>query len=359
MQDAPGFAHRRARNHGKWWGMLVNLLGFLHAQREAHPLESEGVGIVLQKLLHLGIERCKVAAEAARCPLRQGAVHEDGHLRQLPSIEERVEMVEQLLRTPHAERRNQQHTPAVGNLGEELLQPLPHLLGGLMAPCSVGGFAQQHIHLWQRLRRWQQQRRPSPDIASNPNPQPLCPLAYLQHNLRRAQDVPRVEEAHNDPGQELHRLMVLQRDAPRQGWHDILQRVERLDLLPTMAAQVFGIVLLNVRAIAEQNLQQLDGGRRGIDGSCKAQLHQTRQVPRVVNVRMGQHDRVNGGGVKGKALVPLPSLGTPSLEEPAVNQELPAPGPKQEARARHRPRRPKEAQLHRYCDACNSWSASW
>jgi hypothetical protein len=95
---------------------------------------------------------------------------------------------------------------------------------------------------------------------------------------------------------------------------------------PLMAQGPLRFLLLDVRAVAQQHMQQVDGRRRGIHGPAIAEHRQHRQQARMVDVGMRQQDEIDGANVEAELQgveVFGPRLAA-ALEHAAVDQEATA-----------------------------------
>ena len=106
-------------------------------------------------------------------------------------------------------------------------------------------------------------------------------------------------------------------------------RVERLYFLPIARriepappapplVDVRGVFLLDVAGIRKHGPAQVSRGAGGPDGPLETVLDQRRQIPRMVDMRVGQDDGVHARAGKRQVLVPLPGLLAPPLEHSAV-----------------------------------------
>ena len=113
----------------------------------------------------------------------------------------------------------------------------------------------------------------------------------------------------------------------------IEKRQRRPVLGKTFAVGVLGVFLFELGGIEELQLAQFGGGARAIDGAAKAGLHEPRQVADVIDVRVREHDAIDGRSIEGKRLpVAQPQLFEP-LEQPAVDEHAAAAGFEQVLRA--------------------------
>jgi hypothetical protein len=89
-----------------------------------------------------------------------------------------------------------------------------------------------------------------------------------------------------------------------------------------MFVVVFGILFLDLGAIAEHDAAQVTGGAGAEDVASEACPHQLWNVAAVVNVRMRKDKRLDLGGIAGKFPVHLLVKSVTSLKDAAVEQEF-------------------------------------
>ena len=115
----------------------------------------------------------------------------------------------------------------------------------------------------------------------------------------------------------------------------VVHRVERFGrrvLGQAMAIGVPGLVLLQVRAVAQQDLAQLRGGLGGVNRSAKSVANQRRQVAAVIEVRVAEHDRMHACRGNRELRAVAQSQLLVALEQAAVEKHPPLAGIEQVAR---------------------------
>ena len=144
----------------------------------------------------------------------------------------------------------------------------------------------------------------------------------VQHHLRAAEDVPRVEERERDALEYLARLVQVERLEERDQRVDVLLRVERLEqvlaLRAALLVHVLEVAHLQEAAVAQHHVDEVDRGRARIDLAAEPAPHELRQVARMVDVGVREDHRVDGRGVHRHVPVPLERLFAVPLVEPAV-----------------------------------------
>ena len=105
----------------------------------------------------------------------------------------------------------------------------------------------------------------------------------------------------------------------------VVHRVERDDRLEALAVgllvQVGGVLLLDVRGVAQHDRAERGRGGRGVDRAAVALARERGQVAAVVDVRVGKDHGIETADVEREAAVDLARLLAAALEQPAVAQD--------------------------------------
>ncbi len=142
--------------------------------------------------------------------------------------------------------------------------------------------------------------------------------------------MPRVVCRVAQPAGQLVRLVVGHRMKQRQGPLRILHGVERHDVAVLQPhgfatvvplVQKFGVVLLNVRRVAQHPVAQIHRGGRGIDRPGESAFDQGGKIAAVVDVGVRKHHGVYGGARKRQIAILLVGFFAASLIHAAIQQE--------------------------------------
>ena len=173
-------------------------------------------------------------------------------------------------------------------------------------------------------------------------------LAFARPHLhaRRTEDVPRIAHAHGDAGQQLALRVVGDGIEQPQRRLDVLEVVQRLDALPLACVRAFRVAHREVRRIAQQDGHQVGAGLVGVDRPAKAALHEQRQAPAMIDVRMAQDHGVDGGGIERKRQAVARRRIVAALDHAAVEQQLAARHPQDVAGTRYFASGSEKLQLH-------------
>jgi hypothetical protein len=136
----------------------------------------------------------------------------------------------------------------------------------------------------------------APQITREDQPQLPPPLADVQDDLRGAQDVASVQKSGAHARKRLEAPLVGLADELFERAYGVLLVVEGADGLKIGVAgeapvQVGGIAGLDACGVAQHDRAQVARCRGGVDVARKAACHQRREVPRVVEVRVGEEHR--------------------------------------------------------------------
>ena len=175
------------------------------------------------------VEALRVLPEHLRGVDRQRAVHEDRDARQLSRLHHPVEIVHQLLRPSHRERRDDHLAAPFDRPPHHLAQLLVSQFWLAVRLIPVRALHDQVIRPLRQDRIAQQRQVPPADIPRKPQPEFATALLDIQHHRRRPQDVPGIHQLGRHPWDRLERLIVLHRIEILRHLRRILQRIDRLD----------------------------------------------------------------------------------------------------------------------------------
>ena len=147
----------------------------------------------------------------------------------------------------------------------------------------------------------------------------------------RAQDVAGVEKLGRHAVQGAERAMVVAGDEMPQGLDGLLGAVERLiggqlpfGVLGRLFLDDLVILLLDMGAVQQDDLGDVAAGGGGVDIAAEPVLDQDRQGARMVEMSVGEDERLHRRGVEGQLAVLLVGLVAPALEHAAVHLQHPA-----------------------------------
>jgi hypothetical protein len=219
-------------------------------------------------------------------------------------------------------------------------------------PVAVGGFQEEDVGRLGDLRIPQDGHVPAAEVPTEHQPQPVRGPVDIELDDGRPKNVPGIQKGAGDPGQDRHRLVVIQRPEVVQGFQDIRLGVQRYDrllqLVGVLPVDELRVRLLDARRISKHDAAQIPRGRGAGDAPLKAVLHQRRDVPRMVDMRVGEDHGVHPAGIERQVAVTLVRLAPPALVEPAIQQQPDAVEFQQVLRSRDGAGRSPEEDAHRF-----------
>jgi hypothetical protein len=175
-------------------------------------------------------------------------------------------------------------------------------------------------------------------VARAQHPRP----SRLELDRGRAQDVSGVPQSGAKAGGGFEPLLQLHGRALPPGGEGIGFGIERGELfLPgavAAAVAALGIGLLDPPGIGEHVFEQIGGRLSAPDPAAEAFGHQPRQEPRMVDVGVGQHHRIDLAWVEAEGAGVQALERTRALEHPAIDQHSRRAEGEFVARTRHRAR---------------------
>ena len=323
VQDTTALAHPAGRDHHERAGLVVQLHALLRRLGVVQRLKPEHVDVVTQGLVDIVVEALLIAPMDRCHAIGERAVDVHRNPRQLVLVEQLVEVIHHLLRAAQTEGRNDDAASLLVGLQNDPQQIVLHVGHGRMHPVAIGAFDDQDIPALDRLRVDQQGHAVPTDVTREHNPLPQRPLADFEFDNRRSQDVPRRDEPHADIGGQFMPLVKVQRLNQSHDIFGILRGIQRLDqiLASPLAVEVLGVLLLNVGGILEHDVRDVSGGIGAEDRAVEPGLVESRQVAAVIDVGMGENDRIEFLGSAVELHVLDPGILAMPLKQPAVEQQ--------------------------------------
>ncbi len=299
-----------------------------------------------------------------------------------PGRHEPVELPHDLLRPADREGGDEEDAAPgrrrVHRLGEEAGRFIRLLV---LAP-AVGRLHHDDVRAAHDLLRVAQDRRPGPaEVPGEDDPPRRPTLLHVEHDDRGAQDVPRVVEGGGHPGRDLDRSRVVRAAQEEAGGLRVVHVVERLErfrledrrlgthralvVLPfghprwrrsraTGAQRLLrppapdlGLLRLDLPRIDEDEPDELHRGVGRPDGPRIPLADDDREGAAVVEMRVGEEDRIDRPRVVGERKAVAGGFRGRTLEHPAVDDHPCPLGREQELGAGHGGRRAQEPELHR------------
>ena len=259
-----------------------------------------------------------------------------------------LELVDDLLRALERERGDDDLAAALVGAPDHRGQLLSEQLDRAVQPIAVRALGDEALDAARHLGIAQDRQVVAAEVAGEGEAQRLPVVLDVEHDDGAAEHVPRVEEGHRDAGSDRLPAAVGQADHLRQHLRDVRFAVERLDGLEPGSPRSISRAMWRASAswiiAASSSIGAAQIARRGrrVHRPVEAVPAEQRQRPRVVDVRVREHDRVQRPPVDRDVAVLLERLAAPALKEAAVEQHRGARRPQQVLRPGHRLRRADE-----------------
>ena len=163
----------------------------------------------------------------------------------------------------------------------------------LVDAVAVGGLDEQVVRLGGRRRIRENRPAETSEVAAEDDGPAVDPHPHV----RRAEQVPRIDELRLDPGRDRHRAVVAARLQLRHGAERVDFRVERqrgLVLREVVAVGVRRVFFLQPAGVGQDDLAQILRALRAEHAAAESLRHEPRQIAAMIEVRVRQHDRVDG-----------------------------------------------------------------
>ena len=219
----------------------------------------------------------------------------------------------------------------------------PAVVVGFVQSIAVGRLEQQDVRGVDRRRIGQHGPVVTAEVAAEEDRSSLA----RDPRVRRAEQMARRQEVELDAGRDRHGTVEPDRLQLHQRARRVVRRVERqrgVMLRVSLAIRVARVFFLDVRRVGQHQRTQILRAGRAEHPAAKSVGHEPREVPAVVEVGVGQHNRVNIGGGNGQRLpVSLAQVLQP-LEQPAVDEQPYTGGVQKVFRTGYRSGRSQEGQ---------------
>ena len=251
---------------------------------------------------------------------RHRTVDEDRQVRDVTRPDESVEVPEHDLGAVDGERRDEHHTTVPGGAVDHLGDTFLGVALGMVL-VAVRRLGDDDVGGADRRRREEERMRGSPEISAEGHAGVM--VGEVQPDRGRAQNV-----AGSMP-RRLHRRQNLMAVVEPDGFELIetrhrvclgVERERRVMLGGAVPVGEIGLFLLEVAAVRKHDLGQLAGAFGAVDGATEPPVDDPRDVPAVIDVGMGQHDRVNALRWDRERRPVLEAQALRTLEQSAIDQ---------------------------------------
>ena len=190
-----------------------------------------------------------------------------------------------------------------------------------MQPVTIGGLDEQDVRFGDGRGVRQHRTAVATEIATEQDRLSIEP----DPRVRGAEQVTRVDELdRRGLTPEGYRAVVAHRLQQAQSTRGVDRRVQgqrRLVLREPVTVCLAGILFLQMSGVRQHQRTEILRRGRAEHAASKPGGNQTRQVPAVIQVRVGQDERVNGGGIdRQRCPITQPQLFQP-LKKPAIDED--------------------------------------
>ena len=297
VQDASAIGHAAAGDDDRTALDAVDRHRFPGRDRGVQVRQAERIRRAAPDVPCLGVEQFVVAVVHLQHPVRHRAVEEHPPARHLPFVPEAREPVQQLLRTPDRERRDQHVAAVVPCPFEDAAEFGNRFRAIPVVAVAVGRFHQDEIGIAHGFRIAQDRSFLRTEVAGEHQLLPVGP----QLDDARAEDVAGIAERDVDPGEDGGTRVVAQRTHLRHRILDVVARVQRQGFwFSRLALSIgaLGVVFRQRGGVEQHDRHQLGGGLLGEDRAAETARHQLRDAADVVDVRVAGHQRIDRLGIE-------------------------------------------------------------
>ena len=212
-----------------------------------------------------------------------------------------------------------------GRPGDDRVQLLDQPVVGIELAVAVGALGNQDVDVLDRRRVGEEVGVAPAQVAGEDEPARPAVLAVIELDDRRAQDVAGFEIGQGHARHDFRRLVVGQALESLDDPLDVGQLEQRLECLDVGVAEmgVAHFLALDPRAVAEHDVGDVAGGRRGVDRPGIAGPDQARQAADVVVVGVRHDHRVERARVERELAVGAVGIDPVGIEQPAIKQDPP------------------------------------
>ena len=312
VQHAPSLEHPARRDDDRRAAAEVQEL------RVVHGADEGGQPVHVAELCAGHAMLLRVVLVDLGAVHRHRAVQEDRDVGDRARRVEAAQVQEQRLRPADRERREDDDAAPPAHPRHDLAERVGGILGGMDA-VAVRRLAHEHVRALERARRPHERVVRTAEIAGEVHPGALD----LEPELRGPEDVagrqePRDDIAHADIRVERVGAELIE-CGPRIPLG--VERLGRRMAREAVAPGEVGLLLLEMPAVRQDQAAEFLGPLGGVDAATEAVSHECGQVAGVIEVRVGDHHRVDAlGRHRERGAVALAEH-LIALEEPAVDQD--------------------------------------
>ena len=326
VENPPAFAHAGRRDYYHRAGRVVERHRLLGRSDERHARVLERILPLGKHSLRLVVVDLAVLRVDARRLLGKRRVDVDLDLaRDLASLAELVQVVDDLLRAPDGKRRDEQFRVVAIDVLEVALEPQLDVVGARVELVGVSRLDDQDVGAGRifvvaeyRLVRLAEVAREKQSVVV------AVVGSDVELNERRTENVTSIEKLKRYSAAYLARRVHVRRNKELHQRIDVAFLVKRLKwllaFLATLLVDVLEVALLEKARVAQHHVAQVGRGLPCEHASAKALPDELRQVAAVVDVRVGEDHVVDLRGIDWEVPVLFERLLAVALVQPAVEQ---------------------------------------
>ena len=308
MEDPPAVHHTAGGDDDPGPFVGVDRLRFLRCPRHPHPGRRHRVGHPLHPRLG-EVMLLDVPPEHLGGLDRHRRIDPHRDFREPAGRHERAEKIDQLLATADGERRHEHHAAALDRLLRDGLELVERSAGGVVT-VAIGALAHEDIARRRGHRIVVERGIVAADVPGEHEPQRPTGGGTLHLHERTSEHVAGVVEPGPDPLGRREPGLAVERFHQTQRPFDVALIVEGEGGSVFRVALPIGvdrILRLALGRVVEEEAEEIGCGAGGEDRSAEAVARQSGQPAGVVDVAVGEDDRVDRvGGHRELGPVPLP-----------------------------------------------------
>ena len=295
MTDTAGLAHAARRHDDGAAAYHVDGFAFLHAFGELEVLSGEGAAVFFH-LLHIAL----VLLEHLRHLGGERRVDKDRHLRYLAAVHQRIEVEQQFLRALHGEGRND-NVAACFPCGEDFVaQVLAAAFERVVRPFAVaiGAFDEDVVDFLRPVGVVVEGFVFGAEVARKQHMGFLAVfIGEFQFDRAGTEDVARVPVAPANAERQVEPCIEIDRIDEIETGFGMFGRIDRFYLrlaaVAVGAVQALHLAHLDEGGIGQHIGEQVFGCLRRINFAVKTLAHQFRQQAAVVDMGVGEQNKLN------------------------------------------------------------------